>query len=157
MPSCPNPNPPLLLQEERTQLRNRERAMALLRSKLFEMELEKQRAEIAQRRKSQVGGGGGAGLGWDEAGKQWGKRMLSGARARWARRRLCSIACWELACLGLILGQLLEGRDSWGLVRNYSVLCRHSALLQVGTGSRSEKIKTYNYKDTRMSGERDRF
>lgn len=24
---------------------------------------------------------------------------------------------------------------------------------QVGTGSRSEKIKTYNYKDTRMSGE----
>ena len=23
---------------------------------------------------------------------------------------------------------------------------------QVGTGSRSEKIKTYNYKDTRMSG-----
>ena len=25
--------------------------------------------------------------------------------------------------------------------------------LQVGTGSRSEKIKTYNYKDSRMSGE----
>lgn len=24
---------------------------------------------------------------------------------------------------------------------------------QVGTGSRSEKIKTYNYKDSRMSGE----
>jgi peptide chain release factor 1 len=28
---------------------------------------------------------------------------------------------------------------------------------QVGTGSRSEKIKTYNYKDTRMSGEGGRF
>jgi protein subunit release factor A len=26
--------------------------------------------------------------------------------------------------------------------------------MQVGTGSRAEKIKTYNYKDTRMSGER---
>lgn len=26
---------------------------------------------------------------------------------------------------------------------------------QVGTGSRSEKIKTYNYKDSRMSGEFD--
>ena len=32
-----------LSQEERTQLRNRERAMALLRAKLFELELEKQR------------------------------------------------------------------------------------------------------------------
>lgn len=31
------------LQEERTQGRNRERAMALLRAKLFELELEKQR------------------------------------------------------------------------------------------------------------------
>lgn len=31
------------MQEERTQGRNRERAMALLRAKLFELELEKQR------------------------------------------------------------------------------------------------------------------
>ncbi len=43
------PTPPLLrlllpaLQEERTQGRNRERAMTLLRAKLFELELEKQR------------------------------------------------------------------------------------------------------------------
>lgn len=62
-------------QEERSQLRNRERAMALLRTKLFEIEIEKQRSEVAAARKSQV-----------------------------------------------------------------------------GTGSRSEKIKTYNYKDSRMSG-----
>ena len=33
----------LRLQEERSQGRNRERAMALLRAKLFELELEKQR------------------------------------------------------------------------------------------------------------------
>lgn len=34
---------PTFAQEERTQGRNRERAMALLRAKLFELELEKQR------------------------------------------------------------------------------------------------------------------
>lgn len=67
----------IFMQEERTQLRNRERAMALLRTRLFELEIEKQRSEVAAARKSQV-----------------------------------------------------------------------------GTGSRSEKIKTYNYKDTRMSDHR---
>lgn len=40
--------------EERSQGQNRERAMQLLRARLFEMELEKQRAEIAAKRKSQV-------------------------------------------------------------------------------------------------------
>ncbi|KAL4446357.1 hypothetical protein ABPG77_003164 [Micractinium sp. CCAP 211/92] len=69
----------IFCQEERTQGRNRERAMTLLRAKLFELELEKQRSEISARRKSQV-----------------------------------------------------------------------------GTGSRSEKIKTYNYKDTRMSDHRSK-
>lgn len=43
--------------EERTQLRNRERAMQILRARLFEMELEKQQAEIASTRKAQVGSG----------------------------------------------------------------------------------------------------
>lgn len=70
----------IFCQESRTQLKNRERAMALLRARLFEMELEKQRAEISARRKSQV-----------------------------------------------------------------------------GTGSRSEKIKTYNYKDSRMSDHRTKL
>lgn len=65
----------IFCQEERSQMRNRERALTLLRTKLFEMEIEKQRSEVAAARRSQV-----------------------------------------------------------------------------GTGSRSEKIKTYNYKDTRMSG-----
>lgn len=41
--AAPPPPPPLAAQEERTQGRNRERAMALLRAKLFELELEKQR------------------------------------------------------------------------------------------------------------------
>lgn len=40
--------------QERSQLKNRELAMKLLRSRLFDMEQEKQRAEIAARRKTQV-------------------------------------------------------------------------------------------------------
>mmetsp|Transcript_4145 Transcript_4145/g.11692 ORF Transcript_4145/g.11692 Transcript_4145/m.11692 type:complete len:414 (+) Transcript_4145:114-1355(+) len=63
--------------EERTQLKNRIRAFEILRTKLFALEVEKQQAEVRQRRQSQV-----------------------------------------------------------------------------GTGSRSEKIKTYNYKDSRMSDHR---
>ena len=67
----------IFCQEQRSQLQNRERAMAMLRAKLYDMELERQRSEVTAARRSQV-----------------------------------------------------------------------------GTGSRSEKIKTYNYKDTRMSGAR---
>lgn len=43
--------------EERTQLKNRIRAMQILRSRLFEMQLEEQSKEIAGRRKAQVGSG----------------------------------------------------------------------------------------------------
>lgn len=43
--------------QERSQLKNRERAMSLLRAKLYEMELAEQNAEIYGRRKSQVGTG----------------------------------------------------------------------------------------------------
>ncbi|KAK9842018.1 hypothetical protein WJX81_004389 [Elliptochloris bilobata] len=43
--------------EERSQGKNKEKAFALLRSRLFEMELEKQRSEIAAKRRSQVGTG----------------------------------------------------------------------------------------------------
>ncbi|KAK9827196.1 hypothetical protein WJX74_009860 [Apatococcus lobatus] len=43
--------------QERSQMKNKERAMSLLRSKLFELETEKQRAEISAKRKSQVGSG----------------------------------------------------------------------------------------------------
>lgn len=70
----------IFCQEERTQGRNRERAMALLRSRLFDLQREQQAAEQAAARKSQV-----------------------------------------------------------------------------GTGSRSEKIKTYNYKDSRMSDHRTKM
>ena len=41
-------------QEERSQLKNREKAMKVLRSRLYEMELEKQMAEISSSRKSMV-------------------------------------------------------------------------------------------------------
>ena len=40
--------------EQRNQGQNRERAMALLRSRLYEIELEKQRAAESAKRKTQV-------------------------------------------------------------------------------------------------------
>ena len=43
--------------EERTQLKNRIRAMQILRARLFELQLEEQQKEIAGRRKAQVGSG----------------------------------------------------------------------------------------------------
>ena len=44
-------------QDERSQYKNKDRAMKILRSKLYEAELEKQRSAIAAERKSQVGSG----------------------------------------------------------------------------------------------------
>lgn len=70
----------IFCQEARSQGKNKERALALLRTRLFEMEIEKQRSEVAAARRAQV-----------------------------------------------------------------------------GTASRSEKIKTYNYKDTRMSDHRSKI
>ena len=47
----------IFCQQERSQLRNKEVAMQLLRSRLFEMELQKQQEEIYSQRKDQVGTG----------------------------------------------------------------------------------------------------
>lgn len=44
-------------QDEKSQIKNRAKALRVLRSRLFEMEQEKQRKEIAQARRSQVGTG----------------------------------------------------------------------------------------------------
>jgi peptide chain release factor 1 len=44
-------------QDERSQLQNRQRAMSILRARLYEMEEEKRRAEIDEARRSQVGTG----------------------------------------------------------------------------------------------------
>ena len=43
--------------EERSQLQNRERAMQILRAKLYEMKLQEQQAEVTSMRRSQVGTG----------------------------------------------------------------------------------------------------
>jgi len=44
-------------QDSRSQIKNREKAMKVLRSRLYEFEIEKQEKEIAKERKSQVGSG----------------------------------------------------------------------------------------------------
>ncbi|RLC91775.1 MAG: peptide chain release factor 1, partial [Chloroflexi bacterium] len=42
-------------QDDRSQLRNRNKAMAILRARLFDMEQRKQQEELASERRSQVG------------------------------------------------------------------------------------------------------
>jgi peptide chain release factor 1 len=44
-------------QDEKSQIKNREKGMRVLRSRLYEMEMERQNAELAQTRKQQVGSG----------------------------------------------------------------------------------------------------
>ena len=44
-------------QDEKSQIKNREKGMRVLRSRLYEMEMEKQQAELAKERKQMVGSG----------------------------------------------------------------------------------------------------
>jgi peptide chain release factor 1 len=44
-------------QDEKSQIKNRDKGMRVLRSRLYEMEMEKQNAELAKARKEQVGTG----------------------------------------------------------------------------------------------------
>jgi peptide chain release factor 1 len=44
-------------QDSRSQIKNREKAMKVMRSRLYELEIERQEREIAKERKSQVGSG----------------------------------------------------------------------------------------------------
>jgi len=46
------------MQDEKSQIQNRAKAMVVLRSRLLRAEQERREAELAVRRKSQVGGGG---------------------------------------------------------------------------------------------------
>jgi peptide chain release factor 1 len=44
-------------QDEKSQIKNREKGMRVLRSRLYEQEMDKQNAELAKERKQQVGTG----------------------------------------------------------------------------------------------------
>ena len=44
-------------QDEKSQIKNREKGMRVLRSRLYEQEMERQNAELARERKQQVGTG----------------------------------------------------------------------------------------------------
>jgi peptide chain release factor 1 len=44
-------------QDEKSQIKNREKGMRVLRSRLYEQEMERQNAELAKERKQQVGTG----------------------------------------------------------------------------------------------------
>jgi peptide chain release factor 1 len=44
-------------QDEKSQIKNREKGMRVLRSRLYEVEMEKQQSELAKARKEQVGSG----------------------------------------------------------------------------------------------------
>ncbi len=123
--------------------------MQILRSRLFDLELQKQQAEISARRKSQVRHHALTSTLFVKQHSVW-KSAVS-------LRRLFHLLNVQYGCMHCMhrLGGILA--DACRLSSSNHMYTAHThttPAAQVGTGSRSEKIKTYNYKDSRVSDHR---
>ena len=113
-------------QDEKSQLKNKDKALKILRARLYDLEQQKQHDEMAELRKSQVGTG-------DRSEKI---RTYNFPQGRVTDHRIkltlffnCDFSSWQEMTMPL-------GKS------------------QVGTGDRSEKIRTYNFPQGRVTDHR---